>query len=76
MNETLYNDQQNRKRLLETAVREAISFLDKLSSHPAATNPGVRHFESARHLELPAEGWGAEEALAQFKISGLQQIVC
>jgi glutamate/tyrosine decarboxylase-like PLP-dependent enzyme len=69
MNQTLRDDQQNRKRLLKTAVREANNFLDKLPTHPAAVNPGVRHFESAGHLELPDEGWGAEKALAQFKTS-------
>jgi glutamate/tyrosine decarboxylase-like PLP-dependent enzyme len=69
MNQTLRDDQQNRKRLLETAVREANSFLDKISSQPAAINPVARHFKSAWQLDLPDEGWGAERALAQFKTS-------
>jgi glutamate/tyrosine decarboxylase-like PLP-dependent enzyme len=69
MNETLYNDQQNRKRLLETAVREANSFLDKLPTHPAAINPGARQLDGGWQLDLPDEGWGAEQALAQFKTS-------
>ena len=67
MNEALDKDQQNRKQLLETAVREANAFLDELSTYPAATHPGARHFESALHLELPAKGEGAEMALARFK---------
>ena len=67
MNQTLRNDQQNRKQLLETAVHVANSFLDKLPTHPAAINPSARHFESAWHLELPIDGPGALEALAQFK---------
>lgn len=66
MNQTLRNDQHNRKQLLETAVQAANSFLDELPTHPAAINPGARHFESVRHLELPVDGTGALEALAQF----------
>ena len=49
MDQTLRNDQQNRKQLLETAVREANAFLDNLPTQPAAINPGTRHFENAWH---------------------------
>ena len=66
MDQTLRNDQQNRKQLLETAVREAIAFLDNLPTQPVAMNPGTRHFENAWHLKLPANGAGTIEALAQF----------
>jgi hypothetical protein len=66
LNQTLRSDQQNRKQLLETAVQAANTFLDELPTHPAAINPGARHFESAWHLELPIDGPGALEALAQF----------
>jgi glutamate/tyrosine decarboxylase-like PLP-dependent enzyme len=69
MNQSLHNDQKNRRQVLETAVHAANTFLDKLPTHPAAINPGAWHFESARRLALPTNGPGAMEALAQFTAS-------
>lgn len=67
MNQTLRSDQANIEQLLESAVLEAKSFLDKLPDAPAAVYPDARHLEGACHLALPDEGIGADEALTGFK---------
>ncbi|MDX1416422.1 MAG: pyridoxal-dependent decarboxylase [Candidatus Promineifilaceae bacterium] len=74
MNTVLRHDLNQRSALLDSAVSEAIRFLDTLPLHPAAVNPVSRPKADNTQPVLPDQGLGAEAALRRFKtrhVSGL-----
>lgn len=62
MNSNLKSDMENIEKLLQSALRETVDYLESLETRPVATGAETHPF-----LSLPLEGIGTLEALAVFK---------